>query len=199
MVGVVANPEMIEYLSGDKKTSAVSVEGFIYHGNFTQFWHQGEAAAVIIVWNAVMTFLVLKLVSLVFPLRASDVEVEGGDLEIHGMDPMPPYNLPKARDSNRSRRQARPEAKLGPSESTRDGSRSRREARPVRVVRHRRARTKADSPVRRPERRRRQALRLQRRFSSRLHCAGCGPYPRPCGRARSQRRDRADRLLALAP
>jgi hypothetical protein len=42
-----------------------------------------------------MTFLVLKLVSLVFPLRASDAEVEGGDLEIHGMDPMPPYNLPK--------------------------------------------------------------------------------------------------------
>jgi ammonium transporter, Amt family len=95
MVGIVANPDMIEYLSADKKTSAVSVEGAIFHGNFAQLGHQAEAAAVIIVWNAVMTFLVLKLVSLVFPLRASDAEVEGGDLEIHGMDPMPPYSLPK--------------------------------------------------------------------------------------------------------
>ena len=53
MVGVVANPDMIEYLSTDKKTPAVSVEGVIFHGNFAQLGHQAEAAAVIIVWNAV--------------------------------------------------------------------------------------------------------------------------------------------------
>jgi hypothetical protein len=47
-----------------------------------------------IVWNAVMTAVVLKLVSLVVPLRASDGEVEGGDLAIHGIDPVPIYAPP---------------------------------------------------------------------------------------------------------
>ncbi len=95
MVGVVANPDMIEYLSTDKKTSAVSVEGLVFHGNPTQLIHQAEAAAFIIVWNAVMTFVLLKLISFVVPLKASEPEMVGGDLEIHGMDPVPPYTPPK--------------------------------------------------------------------------------------------------------
>ena len=41
-----------------------------------------------------MTFVVLKIVSLVVPLRASDAEVEEGDLAIHGVDPMPIYFPP---------------------------------------------------------------------------------------------------------
>jgi len=34
---------------------------------------------------------VLKIVSFIFPLRASDGDVEGGDLAIHGVDPVPVY------------------------------------------------------------------------------------------------------------
>ncbi len=94
MVGLVANPAMIEYLSTDKKTSAVSISGLFY-GNPGQLLTQAEAAACIIVWNAVMTFIILKVVSLVVPLRASSSEIEGGDLAIHGIDPMPvPYSPP---------------------------------------------------------------------------------------------------------
>ena len=36
-----------------------------------------------------MTYVILKVVSLFVPLRASDGDVEGGDLAIHGIDPMP--------------------------------------------------------------------------------------------------------------
>ena len=43
----------------------------------------------VIVWNVIGTFIVLKIVSLIFPLRASDGDVEGGDLAIHGIDPVP--------------------------------------------------------------------------------------------------------------
>jgi Amt family ammonium transporter len=89
MVGIVANPAMVEYLSSDKKTSAVSVTGFVFGGNPHQLIVQAQAAAVIIVWNIVMTWIVLKVVSLIVPLRASDGEVEGGDLAIHGIDPVP--------------------------------------------------------------------------------------------------------------
>jgi Amt family ammonium transporter len=88
MVGLIANPAMIEYLSNDKKTPAVSVAGLFY-GNPHQLLVQAEAAAVIIVWNVVATFVVLKVVSFIVPLRASDGDVEGGDLAIHGIDPVP--------------------------------------------------------------------------------------------------------------
>jgi len=93
MVGLVANPNMIEYLSTDKtgKVSAVSVSGLFYGGGFAQLSHQAVAALVIIVFDAVMTFVILKLIGLVIPLRASSPEMEGGDLAIHGVDPMPVY------------------------------------------------------------------------------------------------------------
>jgi Amt family ammonium transporter len=49
------------------------------------------AAGVIIVYDAIMTFIILKIVSIFIPLRSSEAEVEGGDLAIHGVDPMPVY------------------------------------------------------------------------------------------------------------
>jgi Amt family ammonium transporter len=98
MVGVVGNPAMLEYLSTDKKTPPVSIGGFMYGQGFAQLGHQALAAAVIIVFDVVMTFVVLKVISLVVPLRSSDLEIEGGDLAIHGMDPMPVV-LPPARGS----------------------------------------------------------------------------------------------------
>ncbi len=94
MVGIVGNPAMIEYLSTDKKTSDVSVGGVLYGAGLAQLGHQAVAALVIIVFDAIMTFVVLKVISLIVPLRASDTEVEGGDLAIHGVDPMPVYFPP---------------------------------------------------------------------------------------------------------
>jgi Amt family ammonium transporter len=61
----------------------------LYGGGAHQLIVQAEAAAVIIVWNIVATFVVLKIVSLIVPLRASEGDVEGGDLAIHGIDPVP--------------------------------------------------------------------------------------------------------------
>jgi Amt family ammonium transporter len=89
MVGIFADPAMIEYLTSDKKGSPISATGLLYGGGFKQLGFQLAAAAFIIVWNAVGTFIVLKVVSLIVPLRASEGDVEGGDLAIHGMDPMP--------------------------------------------------------------------------------------------------------------
>jgi Amt family ammonium transporter len=91
MVGIVGNPAMIEYLSTDKKTPDVSIGGLFYGQGFTQLGHQALAAIVIIAFDAIMTFVVLKLISFVVPLRASNPEMEGGDLAIHGQDPMPVY------------------------------------------------------------------------------------------------------------
>ncbi len=92
-VGLFANPNMLEYLSSDKKTPAVSVAGLFY-GNPKQLWIQFMAALVIIAWNAIATMIVLKIVSFIFPLRASESDIEGGDLAIHGVDPVPTYAPP---------------------------------------------------------------------------------------------------------
>jgi len=89
-VGLFAKPEHARISEQRQKTSAVSVQGAIY-GNPKQVWIQFLAALVIIVWNIIGTFIVLKIVSFVFPLRASDGDVEGGDLAIHGIDPVPVY------------------------------------------------------------------------------------------------------------
>ena len=95
MVGIVANPNMIEYLSNDKKTPAVSVERTVLRRR-----RQAVDRAVRSARDPGhlgcrrQRILVLKLVSLVFPLRASDGEVEGGDLAIHGQDPMPTVFMP---------------------------------------------------------------------------------------------------------
>ncbi|HTW84529.1 MAG TPA: ammonium transporter [Candidatus Sulfotelmatobacter sp.] len=92
-VGLFANPNMIEYLTTDKKGSPVSIQGALY-GNPKQLWIQFLAALVIIVWNIIATAIILKLISFVVPLRASDGDVEGGDLAIHGIDPIPPTYAP---------------------------------------------------------------------------------------------------------
>ena len=93
MVGVVGNPAMIEYYSavtkGKNPVSDVSVGGFLYGAGFAQLGHQALAALVIIVFDGIMTFLVLKAISFIVPLRASEIDMIGGDLAIHGMDPMP--------------------------------------------------------------------------------------------------------------
>jgi ammonium transporter, Amt family len=98
MVGIVADPNMWEYYSApgtpnpkwDPTTApAFSVEGLFAHGNPHQLILQAEAAAFIIVWNIIGTFVILKVISFFIPLRSSDTDVEGGDLAIHGVDPIP--------------------------------------------------------------------------------------------------------------
>jgi Amt family ammonium transporter len=91
-VGLFANPQMVLYYTTSKAKDAsdVSFTGLFY-GNPMQLWIQFKAALVIIVWNVVGTMVLLKLISFFIPLRASEGEVEGGDLAIHGIDPIPPY------------------------------------------------------------------------------------------------------------
>ena len=97
MVGLVADPKMIVYL-GSGKISAFSVGGLFYTGNGHQFQVQLGAALTIIVFDAVMTFVVLKAISLIVPLRLPDSVLEIGDGAIHGEEiwvPLPPHPVPE--------------------------------------------------------------------------------------------------------
>ena len=63
--------------------------GWLY-GNRHQFFVQLFAALTIIVCDALVTFIILKVISIFTPLRMSDEELEIGDLAIHGEEAYPP-------------------------------------------------------------------------------------------------------------
>jgi Amt family ammonium transporter len=82
LVGLLADPKMIVYL-GIGKAPNVTTAGLFY-GHPKQLLIQAEAALTIIVWDALVTFLILKGISLFTSLRMSDAELEVGDLAVHG-------------------------------------------------------------------------------------------------------------------
>jgi ammonium transporter, Amt family len=82
LTGVFASPNMIVYV-GTSGTASVAVTGLLY-GNAKQLGLQALALGFIIVYDALATFIVIKLVSLVVPLRMTDNELEVGDLVLHG-------------------------------------------------------------------------------------------------------------------
>ncbi len=80
--GILADPGMIEYYATGKD-SAINVTGAMF-GNLYQVALQCYGAAFIIVINVIGTFIILKLIGLVVPLRADDETLMIGDDAIHG-------------------------------------------------------------------------------------------------------------------
>jgi ammonium transporter, Amt family len=93
LVGLLADPKMIEYI-GLGKNSSVSGAGAFY-GHPHQLLTQFLAALTIIVWDAVVTWLILMVIKYVFriKLRLSDEELEIGDVAIHGEEAYPSDEL----------------------------------------------------------------------------------------------------------
>ena len=95
LTGLLASPNMIVYI-GTGTTASVSVTGLVY-GNPHQLAVQALALAFIIGYDVVATFIVIKLVSFVVPLRMTDAELETGDEHLHGevaIDMQPHEPLP---------------------------------------------------------------------------------------------------------
>ena len=87
LVGIFADPRVIVY-PGIGKTTSISITGLI-HGNSTLLKWQAIAALWVIVFSAVGSFILLKLVGLVVPLRMSERDMEEGDLAVHGHEVYP--------------------------------------------------------------------------------------------------------------
>jgi Amt family ammonium transporter len=78
LVGVFANVLM-----------AGEHEGLISGGGFDLLKWQAITGLWVIVFSAIGTFILLKLVGLVVPLRMSDEEMEQGDIAVHGHEVYP--------------------------------------------------------------------------------------------------------------
>src|SRR5579885_2786930 len=83
LVGILACPDMLEYIGTDKEAPGVSATGWLY-GNFDQFLNQVYAAAFIIVLNVVATYVILKVISVFVALRMDETTLRVGDDAVHG-------------------------------------------------------------------------------------------------------------------
>jgi Amt family ammonium transporter len=83
LVGILANPNMLMYIGTDKEAPGFSVTGLIY-GNAHQLLLQAEGAAFIIVYNIIATFIILKVIGLIVPLRMDEATLKVGDDAVHG-------------------------------------------------------------------------------------------------------------------
>jgi Amt family ammonium transporter len=83
LVGVFANPDMLQYIGTDKEAPGVSVTGLLY-GNAGQLLTQAEGALFIIVYNVIATFIILKVIGFIVPLRMDEATLKVGDDAVHG-------------------------------------------------------------------------------------------------------------------
>jgi ammonium transporter, Amt family len=82
LVGLLADPKMIVYLGIGKAPNDV-VAGLFY-GHPKQLLIQAGAALTVIIWDGVVTFLLLRGIGLFMKLREPDEVLMAGDIALHG-------------------------------------------------------------------------------------------------------------------
>src|SRR5271169_5321936 len=83
LVGLLANPAMLQYIGTEKDAPGVNVTGLLY-GNAHQLLLQFYGAVFIIVYNAILTYIILKVISFIVPLRMDEATLKVGDDAVHG-------------------------------------------------------------------------------------------------------------------
>ena len=83
LTGILATPHMLEYIGTDKDAPGVSVTGLL-NGNPHQLLLQLYGALFLIVFNAVMTFIILRVIGIFVPLRMDEATLRVGDDAVHG-------------------------------------------------------------------------------------------------------------------
>src|SRR5580658_1230846 len=109
LLGIFGDPNMIEYGCGHLNASGqviatpqttyvaahgscvpFGVNGLMYTGSAHQLWEQFRAAIFVIIWSALITFILMKIIGLVLRgARYKDEILEVGDLAIHGEEAFP--------------------------------------------------------------------------------------------------------------
>jgi ammonium transporter, Amt family len=91
LVGLFADPKMIVYLGIGKAPSSAGAGAF--YGHPKQLAIQAGAALTIIIWDGVVTFIILRVIGLFTKLRMPDADLEIGDVAVHGEEVYPSEDL----------------------------------------------------------------------------------------------------------
>ena len=89
LVGVLADPNVVIYLGNGKDVNDVTASGWLWGHHPAQILVQLCAALTIIVWDAVVTFAILRILGLLMKLRAPDELLEQGDIGVHTEEAYP--------------------------------------------------------------------------------------------------------------
>ena len=119
LVGVLADPKIIEYLGGSTGQD-VSFSGWLYGHHPKQILIQAGAAATVIVWDALVTFVILKVLGLFMKLRLPDEVLETGDLGVHDEEAYPDEALVTGRRVEPFAAARSPAVAAGPAETADD-------------------------------------------------------------------------------
>ncbi len=84
LTGILADPNMLVYIGTDKDAPGVSITGLLYSGDGHQLLLQLYGALFIIGYNVVATFIILKIISFITPLRMDEATLKVGDDAVHG-------------------------------------------------------------------------------------------------------------------
>ena len=88
--GQVVNTSQSAYLHASTSCTPFGVNGLMYTGSAHQLWEQFRAAVFVILWSAVITFVIMQLLKLVLRgVRYKDEVLEVGDLAIHDEEAFP--------------------------------------------------------------------------------------------------------------
>jgi Amt family ammonium transporter len=88
LVGVLADPKVVVYLGGTGGQD-VTYSGWLWGHHPKQILIQAGAAATVIFWDALVTFVILKVLGLFMKLRLPDEVLETGDLGVHDEEAYP--------------------------------------------------------------------------------------------------------------
>jgi ammonium transporter, Amt family len=88
LVGVLADPKVVVYLGGSGGQD-VTYSGWLWGHHPKQILIQAGAAGTVIVWDALVTFVILKVLGLFMKLRLPDEVLETGDLGVHDEEAYP--------------------------------------------------------------------------------------------------------------
>jgi Amt family ammonium transporter len=92
LVGVLADPKIVVYLGGSGGQD-VTYAGWLWGHHPKQILIQAGAAATVIVWDGLVTFVILKVLGLFMKLRLPDEVLETGDLGVHDEEAYPDEGL----------------------------------------------------------------------------------------------------------
>jgi Amt family ammonium transporter len=100
LVGLLADPKMIVYLGIGKAPSSAGAG--LFYGHPKQLAIQAGAALTIIIWDGLVTFLILRGIGLFTKLRIPDADLEIGDVAVHGEEVYPSEDLVRVGASHAS-------------------------------------------------------------------------------------------------